>query len=119
MEQNRWTYLLFGAGALVLFYLLRQSGEWAWSFYGNKPNDWILLGGSAGVAALAGLLALKNERVFVLATEVTAELKKVTWPTRKETVSATIVVIVTCIVSALFLGVFDATWSYLTRYITP
>src|SRR5690349_14155910 len=91
MENNRWTYLLFATGGLVLFFLLRQTGDWAWSFYGTKPNDWLVLGGSAGVAGLATLLALKNERVFVLATEVTAELKKVTWPTRKETFSATLV----------------------------
>ena len=39
-------------------------------------------------------------------------------PSAKQYGSA-IVVIVTCIVSALFLGVFDATWSYLTRFITP
>jgi preprotein translocase SecE subunit len=116
--ERKWTHVMFAVAGIILAWLLAKCGDWAWGFYGTKPNDWLVLGGSAGVAGLATLLALKNERVFVLATEVTAELKKVTWPSRKETFSATIVVIVTCIVAAIFLGVFDASWSYLTHFIT-
>ena len=44
--------------------------------------------------------------------DILSELKKVTWPTRKELVSSTIVVIVTTIVSSAFLGVFDGVWSW-------
>jgi preprotein translocase subunit SecE len=39
--------------------------------------------------------------------EVKVELKKVTWPTRKQTVGTTIVVIVFVFVIAAFLGLFD------------
>jgi preprotein translocase subunit SecE len=35
------------------------------------------------------------------------ELKKVTWPSREQTVNLTIVVVVVCIVMALFLGGLD------------
>jgi preprotein translocase subunit SecE len=35
------------------------------------------------------------------------ELKKVTWPTREQTVNLTIVVCVVCVVIALFLGGVD------------
>lgn len=38
---------------------------------------------------------------------VIAELKKVAWPSRRETVVYTVVVIATCIVVALVIGVFD------------
>lgn len=38
---------------------------------------------------------------------VIAELKKVAWPTRRETLVYTTVVIATCIVVALVIGVFD------------
>ena len=64
-----------------------------------------------------GPLRLKNEELFALATDVAAELRKVTWPTRKETVSSTIIVIITTIVSALLLGMFDGMWSWVTRLI--
>lgn len=39
--------------------------------------------------------------------EVVAELKRVTWPTKKDTVAATWVVIITVIILSVFLGVVD------------
>jgi len=48
---------------------------------------------------------------------VKAELKKVTWPTKKDTYSSTIVVIVLVLVSAVFLGVVDIILTRLIRLI--
>jgi len=73
--------------------------------------------GSALVAGVATYICWKNEQIFALANEVTTELSKVTWPTRKETVSSTIIVIITTIVASALLGLFDATWSWVTRMI--
>jgi preprotein translocase subunit SecE len=39
--------------------------------------------------------------------EVKIELKKVTWPTRKQTMSSTVVVIILVMIISLFLGVID------------
>ena len=39
--------------------------------------------------------------------EVKTELKKVTWPSRKDTLSGTLVVIVAVFIIALFLGIVD------------
>ena len=39
--------------------------------------------------------------------EMKAELKKVQWPTRKQTFNNTVVVIVCCIVVGVCIGVFD------------
>ena len=39
--------------------------------------------------------------------DVQAEMKKVSWPSRKDTVASTAVVIVTVILIALFLGFID------------
>jgi preprotein translocase subunit SecE len=117
--EKKWTYLLFALGGLVLAYLLLKIGDWAWSFYGTKSNDLLLGTVAFGIGGVAAVLAIRNERLFTLATEVTAELKKVTWPTRKETASATIVVVVTVIIASLYLGLCDALWSFLTRFITP
>ncbi|MCC6810654.1 MAG: preprotein translocase subunit SecE [Deltaproteobacteria bacterium] len=47
-----------------------------------------------------------------LADEVALELSKVTWPSRQETWAATVVVIATVAISAAYLGVFDAVWSW-------
>ena len=50
-------------------------------------------------------------------SEVWAELRKVHWPTRKETYAATAVVIVITIIIAVFLGVVDFAVSHIVRVI--
>ncbi|MBU1343372.1 MAG: preprotein translocase subunit SecE [Proteobacteria bacterium] len=49
--------------------------------------------------------------------EVKVELKKVTWPTRKQTTGTTIVVIVFVFVVAAFLGLFDLGLSKLVQVV--
>jgi preprotein translocase subunit SecE len=51
--------------------------------------------------------------------EVKIELKKVTWPTRKQTMGSTAVVIVLVIIIGLFLGVVDISLSNLIRMVLP
>jgi len=46
---------------------------------------------------------------------VKSELKKVTWPTRKETYSSTIVVVVLVMIVAVFLWVVDSALSTAVR----
>jgi len=48
---------------------------------------------------------------------VKSELKKVTWPTRKDTYASSLVVIVLVLVSAVFLGGVDLVLSRLVRLI--
>ena len=45
-----------------------------------------------------------------------SEMKKITWPTRKETIRYTITVIVICIVVAAFLGLCDFLYIYLMEH---
>jgi len=49
--------------------------------------------------------------------EVKVELKKVTWPTRKQTTGTTIVVIIFVFVIATFLGLFDFGLSKLVQVV--
>ncbi len=51
--------------------------------------------------------------------EVKIELKKVTWPSRKQTLGSTAVVIVLVMVISLFLGVVDFGLSSLIRVVLP
>lgn len=50
-------------------------------------------------------------RLFM--TDVRAELKKVSFPSRKETVGSTAVVIVFCIIMSMYLSVVDSFLSWL------
>ncbi len=47
--------------------------------------------------------------------EVKVELKKVTWPSKKQTMGSTVVVLVIVAIISLFLGVVDAGLSGLIR----
>jgi len=50
-------------------------------------------------------------------SEVWAEMKKVHWPTRKETYAATMVVLVVTVLIAVFLGVVDFAISHMVQAI--
>ncbi len=47
--------------------------------------------------------------------EVKTELKKVTWPSRKDALSGTLVVLVAVIIIAIFLGIVDSALSNLIK----
>ncbi len=47
--------------------------------------------------------------------EVRIEMRKVTWPPRKELIKSTGVVIVAVIIAAVFIGVFDFIWNLVVQ----
>ncbi|MBW2219338.1 MAG: preprotein translocase subunit SecE [Deltaproteobacteria bacterium] len=49
--------------------------------------------------------------------EVKIELKKVTWPSRNQTIGSTVVVIMLVIIISLFLGLVDISLSNLVRVV--
>ncbi len=57
------------------------------------------------------------QRAIEFLREVQIELKKVTWPTRKQTTGTTIVVIIFVFVVAAFLGMFDFGLSKLVQIV--
>jgi preprotein translocase subunit SecE len=57
------------------------------------------------------------DRVLQFLREVKIELKKVTWPSRKQAVGSTVVVIILVIIISLFLGVVDIGLSSLVRVV--
>lgn len=114
--ERKWVHVMFAVGGLLLAWLVAKTGDWIWSYF-SKPDSLIVGAGAVAVAGVATLIVWRNEYVFGLASEVVGELGKVTWPDRKQLLNSTIVVIVTTIVSALLLGLFDGIWSWATRII--
>ena len=114
MGPNKAVHMMFLSGGLILFFLLNWTGDWIWGYFTRTPNEFIIDGIALVLALGIGITLYRNERVHALANDVTSELKKVTWPARKETQAATIVVIITVIIAAIILGLFDMVWSFLT-----
>jgi preprotein translocase subunit SecE len=115
MGPNKFVHLTFAVAALLAAFVLSRTCDWIWSYFA-KPNDLAVNGLALLVAGGAALIAYRNEQVYASVVDVTRELEKVTWPTRKETSAATIVVIVTVLISALILSGFDAIWSFFTNW---
>ncbi len=57
------------------------------------------------------------DRAVQFLTQAKTELKKVTWPTRKQTLASTGVVMVIVAISALYLGVIDLILAKLVKFI--
>jgi preprotein translocase subunit SecE len=53
---------------------------------------------------------------FLFITNIIAELKKVTWPSRQEAIRLTIMVLIVCIVAGIFLGLADFGFTNLVEY---
>ena len=111
---NKAVHIMFLSGGLLLFFLLNWTGEWVGSYFVRNPNDFLVNGLAALVALVVGIALYRNDNVYTLAHEVASELKKVTWPTKKETQLGTIVVIVMVLISAVILYSMDIVWAYIT-----
>ena len=114
---NKPVHLIYLGGAVLLFYMLQWSIDWIWGYFGSAPSEFKISMFAGVVAILASTFLYRSDRIYGLANEVAQELKKVTWPTAKEVRSATMVVIVMAVVSAVILGIFDFAWSNLTELV--
>ena len=70
----------------------------------SKSECW----GFESLLACINLLRLMFSKAIGFLNEVRAEVKKVTWPSRKEAMGGTAVVVFVVLVMALFWGVVDA-----------
>jgi preprotein translocase subunit SecE len=114
---NKPVHLIYLVGAVIMFYLLQWSIDWIWGYFAPSPSEFKISLAAAIIATVTGIVLYKNDRMYQLANEVATELKKVTWPNAKEVRSATVVVIIMSIISAVILGLFDFAWSHLTELV--
>ena len=112
----RWVQMAFMAVAAILLWLFDKIGTAIWQIFA-EPNTTLTTLGAAVLSAVTTLVLYRNERVHQVTHDVLGELMKVTWPSRRETQAATIVVIVASIIAAVIVGVLDAAWSKLTDVI--
>lgn len=112
----RWVQAAFMACGLLLFWVLDKAASIALSYL-TEPNETVVTAGSAIVAAIVMFAVYQNPTIRRLSGDVAAELSKVTWPSRQETTTSTIVVIVASFIAAGIIGAFDAIWSAVTDLI--
>jgi preprotein translocase subunit SecE len=120
---ERWVQFAYAACAITLaWFLIKLTGS-IWTLLADtvdavpEPNDTIIAVAAGLVALVTAVVTYRSKKIHTFVVEVCVELSKVTWPTRKETWSQTIVVIVVSIIAAVILGVFDAVWAQITDLI--
>ncbi|WP_242346714.1 preprotein translocase subunit SecE [Anaeromyxobacter terrae] len=78
-------------------------------------GDWTLstvVGFALAIALAVGLW--RYPKTQQVSFEIALELRRVTWPSLRETRAATVAVIVASAIAAVVLGVFDFVWSWLS-----
>src|SRR5512146_100651 len=89
-----------------------------WSDPAIFGEDWSLttvLG--YAIAAVAAVVTWRTPKAQTVSLEIASELKKVTWPTMRETRAATVAVMVATFAAAVILGVFDYVWAKLSSLV--
>lgn len=113
---ERWVQFGFVLVAILTFFLADKLIEFVWGYFA-QPESAVVTGAAAILGIIVGYVAYRHPRLNPMAHEVAGELSKVTWPSRQETSYSTVVVIVTSIIAAAYLGAFDALWSTFTDLI--
>jgi len=115
--QGKWTRLMTAVGIAVI---VLGGVQALWGELANIPQkynpEYIQAGAAAGVVVVFGILLywiLNRPRIadFMIATEV--EMKKVNWPSRREIVASTWIVICGTLMMAVLLFAVDLAFTKL------
>ncbi len=85
------------------------------SIFGDEWRLTTVLG--FALAAVAAVVVWRTPRTQTVSLEIASELKKVTWPTLRETRAATVAVVIATFVAAVILGLFDYVWAAISSRI--
>lgn len=99
----------------IVVTLLVAAGVVGNSYYSDQSLLYRVLAllAVAIVAALVALQTAKGKAFFDLFKEAKAEIRKVVWPTRQETVQTTAIVVVVVLLVGLLLWAIDSLLSWL------
>ena len=120
-QQQKWVNLSYLALAVLVAFVVFSLGlkiSSTWDMEARVKNlELILRGVSLVLGALVFRFLSKNEDTNQFMNEVVVELSRVTWPTQKETSSATVVVIIMVLISGMVLGFLDYVWTTVLHWV--
>jgi preprotein translocase SecE subunit len=120
-QYQKWVNLSYLALAALVGYIVFALGfkaVGAWDLEARVRNvELVVRGVSVLAAGLLFFILWKNQKSNQFMNEVMTELARVTFPTPKETMNATVVVIVMVLVSGMILGLFDYLCTVLLKWV--
>jgi len=97
-------------GGIVAFYVLKSRPEpWA---------RWVAMFGGMLLAVLLFTFSQYGRNFWQFVLESRVELRKVFWPTRQETFTTTVVVLVFVAIASTFFWLLDLMLAYATKFFT-
>ena len=97
-------------GGIVAFYVLKSRPE-AWM-------SWVALFGGIVLGILVFAFSGSGRTFWAFFLESRVELRKVFWPTRQETFTTTLVVLVFVVIASTFFWLLDLMLASVTRFFT-
>jgi preprotein translocase subunit SecE len=133
LGSTRYVLAGFFASAIAVAYVVGRAISTAWNkvaesqwavdkatfltrFSEDDRDMWGTIAGAViGLAALVYVYRRQDIRAWV--NDAASELAKVTWPSKKEVTSNTIIVIVASLVATLYLALLDRFWGFVTNLV--
>ncbi|ACL65703.1 preprotein translocase, SecE subunit [Anaeromyxobacter dehalogenans 2CP-1] len=121
-QPKRVVGIFYVLAAIALGIFLEKVLELALGYAGVNDfavfSDWTLSTVTGFALAIAtAVVVWRIPKTQQVSLEVALELRRVTWPSMRETRAATVAVIVASAVAAVILGLFDLVWSWLSSKI--
>jgi preprotein translocase subunit SecE len=102
--------IILVVGGIVAFYVLKSRPE-AWA-------SWVALIGGFVLGAVVFALSQYGRNFWQFVLESRIELRKVFWPTRQETFTTTMVVLVFVVIASIFFWLLDLGLASVTKFFT-
>ncbi len=122
-QPKRYVAIFYVLAAFALGLFLEKS--FALAFSATRLNDATVLveGWTVStalgflVAAVAAVVVWRIPRTQAVSLEIALELKRVTWPSLRDTRAATVAVVVASFIASIILGIFDFIWGRLSALV--
>jgi preprotein translocase subunit SecE len=122
-QPKRYVAIFYVLAAIALAKFLEKIFALAFSY--ARVNDFsILVEGwtlstalGFALAAVVAVVVWRIPRTQTVSLETALELKRVTWPSLRETRAATIAVVVASFIASIILGIFDFIWGRLSALV--
>jgi len=117
MRHLPWVILTYVVAAFLTTLLVSSAVHSGFNTFGVadfRPVSFFPIALSSIIAFIAGVVffavMVRNRKVMTFTDEVIGELFKVTWPSRDETLKASVTVVATTAFTASLMAVYDVIW---------
>ena len=120
-QHQKWVNLSYVAVAILLGYIVSSFAVKLAGTYDLEARvrniELIIRVVSILVGLVVFVFLYRHDKSNQFMNEVVVELSRVTWPTQKETASATFIVMIMVLISGMVLGLLDYVWTYLLQWV--